>query len=127
MEGLANYPRSVVRRDTPGVDVRDPRAAYVQRRTRLRRSLASGLGKTALAVVIFGGLVALMAVGGDGNPNPGQSTSSIFAPHTGAGVSVVLFAVSLGVLVAVVQMAIYLFRTARLARMAREAARREHR
>lgn len=106
------------------VDPSDSWVHYVERRSRVRRSLISGLGRTALAVVIFGGIFSLMAAGGDGNPSPGQSTASIFAPHTNAALAVALFAVVLGVAVALVLVAIYLMWTSMLARSARRGVSR---
>lgn len=103
----------------------DPWVGYVQRRSRLRGKLASDVGKIGVATVILGGLFALMTAGGDGNPHPGQSTSSIFAPHSAAGLSVALFVASLGVLVAVARIAIYVVQASRLARKVKDAVRRD--
>lgn len=73
-------------------------------------------------MVILGGIFSLMAAGGDGNPAPGQGTSSIYAPHSSAAFSVALFAVALGALVALALTANYLIRTATLAKNARRDA-----
>lgn len=79
------------------------------------------LGGLALAVVILGGLFALMAAGGDGNPSPGGTFAAVYSPHTHGAIDVALFSLVVGVVIAAVLWAIYLLRTTRLARRARRA------
>jgi hypothetical protein len=100
----------------------DPKPSPLLLRSQLRRALARGLFKLALAVVLIGGLFALAALGGDGNPGPDGSVSGIFRPHTADALNVVLLWVSLGLAIALVKVIVYLFRAARLAKRARTSA-----
>ncbi len=88
------------------------RADFVARRARLRQALVTRLGSLSLAVVILGGLFALMTAGGDGNPSA-VGTSS----HIGGAITVALGALALGVAAALAMVDVYLLRMAKLTRI----------